>query len=150
MIVNISTRKPFRWIKLFIVLFTNFYHDVFYRRFINRLFHDSNQLNKYFRHKYPNLKQDHQGNTLCVTCHLCQDICPSKSIELKEAKLMNFPSSLKSGEAPLHFYLNVDTCTKCHLCADVCTVNALELSADYRDQKVDLVTVKEVEKAPVL
>ena len=145
MIVNIADKKTFKFLKFLMIFLQRVYHDLFYRKFINRLFHDSNQLNKFFRHKYPSLKLDQQGNSSCVSCDLCQEVCPSNSIKIEKANLMNFPSSLKSGEAPLHFYLNVDSCTKCHLCADVCVVSALELSSSYNEKLVDLVVSKEDE-----
>ena len=59
--------------------------------------------------------------------------------EIVKADMMNMPSTLRTGETPLHFYLDTHTCTKCNLCADVCIVNALELKADYNYEKVDLV-----------
>jgi len=142
MIVNIENKRPFKFLQSMINFVARIYHDLFYRRFINKLYHDSNQLNKFFRHKFPKLKLDPEGNTSCISCHLCQDVCPSSSIKIEKANLMNFPSSLKSGEAPLHFYLNVDSCTKCHLCAEICPVSALELSSHYSEKSVDLVSPK--------
>lgn len=138
MIVNLKDQKKTPLFVKVIELFTHFTYEVSRYRMMKKLFKDSRELQGLFRQKYPELKKDIEGNTLCVSCHLCSDICPSNSIEVKKANMMNFPDSILEGEAPLHFYLDVESCTKCNQCVMVCAVDAIDLSADYKAKKVDL------------
>lgn len=100
------------------------------------------KLNNIFYNKYPQLKLDSQGNQICISCSLCQEVCPTQALEVKKTNLFNFPDGLKFGEAPKHIYLNVDKCIKCTLCVDVCPVDALVRGAKYPVKKVDLVQAK--------
>ena len=147
MIINIRNKERFKAVILIMNFLSRIYHDFFFRKLVNKLNYDSSQLNRYFRHKYPSLKKDPEGNILCVSCDLCQEVCPSGSIKLSKANMMNFTSSLKTWAAPLHFYLNVETCVKCNLCAEVCSVDAIELTSSYTSKKIDLVIPKEAEKS---
>lgn len=150
MIVNLKEKKHFQLFKQIGFFLIRFYRFAISKHQLKRLYHDSRQLMKYFRHNYPHFRQDAVGNTFCISCHLCQDVCPTKAIEIKKANLVDFPASLKTGEAPLHFYLDVQKCIKCHLCADVCLVDALNLDAKYEDLKVDLVAISQAEKAALV
>ena len=109
----------------------------------NKASKDSNQLNSLFRNKYPQLKWDSMGNTSCVSCFVCQDACPTNAIEINKANLVNFPSSLKTGETPKNFYVDLERCTQCGLCRDVCYINAIECKGDFEESgRVDLITKK--------
>ena len=138
MIVNLKEQKRFPFLMKTIEFFTQFAYDISKYRMMKKLFKDSEELQNLFRQKYPELKKDIEGNTLCVSCHLCTDVCPTNAIEVKKANMMNFPESIFEGEAPLHFYLDIESCTKCNQCAVVCAVDAIELNADYKSKKVDL------------
>jgi formate hydrogenlyase subunit 6/NADH:ubiquinone oxidoreductase subunit I len=105
-----------------------------------KIFSDSVKLKTFFQLKYPTLKVDSVGNTGCISCGLCQDICPTKAISVQKANMINFPNSLTTGESPLHFYLDVSDCVKCGLCQEVCYVDALEMTENYTSKKVDLVS----------
>lgn len=127
--------KIMRYLKIILKDFTS----VFTSR---SLYYDSEKLKKYYKLNFPKLKLDSVGNTTCVSCKLCVDICPTNAISLEQANLVNFPNTLTTGEAPLHFYLKVDDCTKCGLCQEVCYVDALELTESYQVAKVDLADIK--------
>ncbi|MEE2671637.1 MAG: 4Fe-4S binding protein [Bdellovibrionota bacterium] len=143
MIVNLkdSTRfNPFRFV------FSSAH--VFYigwrtRVEAGKINQDSLKLKKHFTHKYPTLKNDQLGNSLCISCEICSEICPTKAIEIKKPNMVNFPNTLKTGETPQKFYLDTSHCTRCNLCAIACPTDAIELTGDYSQ----LIRVNLVERA---
>lgn len=147
MIINLKQKHSFKWAKSLGRNLTWLYHDFFYRRFINKLYKDTKELEKNFKHHYPRLMPDAMGSTACISCDLCSNVCPTKAINIKKPNLINFPDSIQVGEAPMHFYLDVTKCTSCHLCVEVCAVDALDLKGKYSDDQVDLVNIIQQEKA---
>ncbi|MFT6630311.1 MAG: formate hydrogenlyase subunit 6/NADH:ubiquinone oxidoreductase subunit I [Bacteriovoracaceae bacterium] len=140
MIVNLENREKMPLANKIKRQFQGLYIELI-SGFVNRrIFADSVKLKTFFQLKYPQLKVDSIGNTSCISCGLCEDICPTKAINIEKANMINFPNSLTTGESPLHFYLNVNDCVKCGLCQDVCYVDALELTENYSLKKVDLVS----------
>lgn len=140
MIVNLESKERFPLLNKIIRQVNGLYIDVLSIFTNKKIFQDSVQLKTFFQLNYPKLKVDNVGNTNCISCELCQDVCPTKAINLQKANMINFPSSLTTGESPLHFYLDVSSCVKCGLCQDVCYVDALELTENYSSKKVDLVS----------
>lgn len=139
MIVNLKGNERYFLIKRFFKLMRMFIFDFYSLRLRKTLFDDSIKLRKFFQSGYPKLKLDSVGNSLCTSCFLCQDACPTKAIEIKKANMVNFPDSLTTGEAPMSFNLDITSCIQCGLCEQVCYVQALDLNGDYRANKVDLV-----------
>lgn len=73
----------------------------------------------------PRLKQNEKGESFCVSCGLCSDICPTSSIKIEKESAIQMPESLKNGPAPKTFQINQNSCVKCALCVEVCPVKAL-------------------------
>lgn len=73
----------------------------------------------------PRLKQNEKGESFCVSCGLCSEICPTSSIKIEKENAIRMPESLKSGPAPKTFLINQHSCVKCSLCVEVCPVKAL-------------------------
>lgn len=142
MIVNILNSERHVWLKNTFRFFKVFYFDLVQRRVRGQLFQDAKKLKSFFQTNYPKLSKDNNSNLLCVSCDLCQTVCPTNAIEIKKANMINFPKSLTSGESPMHFYLDVTQCIKCSECSDVCLVGAIELTGKYNADKVDLVADK--------
>ena len=139
MIINID-KKPIYHTLSYFKKIMSFIIILFKRRnFEKKIFHDGVKLKQIFKMGYPGLVRDNIGNTICTSCRLCEDICPTKAIEISKANMINFPSSLVTGEAPLKFILKVDDCTKCGLCEAACYINALSIGNEYNQPKVDLV-----------
>jgi len=139
MIINLfnTDKHPFghkvlRYLK---VLVTDFANALAYRH----LFYDSIKLKDFFQLSYPKLKLDIEGNSKCISCKLCEEVCPTQAIQIKKANMTNMKDSLTEGEPPLHFYLNVSNCIMCGQCQEVCYVDALELTEKYSAKKIDLV-----------
>ena len=104
-------------------------------------------MKEFFKVGYPSLKQNESDTTKCVSCMLCQEYCPAACLEITKPNMVNFPPSIKSGEAPLHFYLDVSACVKCGNCVAVCPTQALEMDAKYSALKVDLVVENQGKKS---
>jgi formate hydrogenlyase subunit 6/NADH:ubiquinone oxidoreductase subunit I len=139
-IVNIKDTEIFpaitNFIRSFKLIFRSWSVFFLYRKMRK----DSLLLKNQFYDYYPELQNDGVGNSLCISCDLCTDVCASDAIEIKKPNIVNFPTSLNTGEAPQHFYLDLTRCTRCNLCVQTCPVDALKLSGDYSDiKKVDLV-----------
>lgn len=139
MIVNIKFFKKSPKIIQFLKLLSGVFHDFFFTEQRRKSYQDSLKLKSFFKLGYPSLVKDHFENFLCVSCNLCQDICPTGAIQIEKAQLVNFPNSLMTGETPKHFYLDTVKCTQCGQCSDVCVLNAIDNKSKYESDKVDLV-----------
>lgn len=101
--------------------------------FVNKkLMTDKRNLEIHFSDKYPSLKTgDVEEGSHCISCKVCEEICPTDAIEVILPKMVDFPPSLKFGEVPSQLLLNTDSCSKCGYCIKVCPVNAL-IEGNYR------------------
>lgn len=75
--------------------------------------------------KPPMLKRKESGDSLCVSCGLCQEACPSKAISIEVDQSIHIPKSLVSGPSPKTFEISYDRCIRCSLCVEICPVDAL-------------------------
>lgn len=75
----------------------------------------------------PRLKRanDQEGSSLCISCGLCEVVCPTQAIHIEVDNKIQFPKSLKTGPAPKRFDIQNDLCVRCSLCVDACPVKAL-------------------------
>lgn len=139
MIVNLENKEKYPFLNRVKRNITGIYIEFGHYFSRKKIYLDSIRLKKFFKNNYPSLKQDNNGNLKCVSCLLCEEACPTDAISIKKANLVNFPDSIKTGESPLHFYLDVNKCIKCGMCESVCYVDALDLTKTYKVNKVDLV-----------
>lgn len=79
----------------------------------------------------PYLVKDQEGRTKCVSCQLCEFICPPKAIKIT-------PPGPEVNEAvggveklPQDFEINMLRCIFCGLCQEVCPEEAIFLLKDY-------------------
>lgn len=79
-----------------------------------------------FEISYPRLKEDEKGNTQCISCGVCTQMCPTNAIELipGEAKL-ELNLSQRVGPKPKLFEIKKDKCIQCKVCIATCPVSAL-------------------------
>ena len=79
----------------------------------------------------PYLVKDQEGRTKCVSCQLCEFVCPPKAIRITPP---GPASSLEAGnveKAPKEFEINMLRCIFCGFCQEVCPEEAIFLQKDY-------------------
>jgi NADH-quinone oxidoreductase subunit I len=80
----------------------------------------------------PYLVRDQDGNTKCVSCQLCEFVCPPKAIRIvppgPEGPTADRPNAEK---IPLEFEINMLRCIFCGFCQEVCPEEAIFLMKDY-------------------
>jgi NADH-quinone oxidoreductase subunit I len=79
----------------------------------------------------PALVKDPHGREKCVSCQLCEFVCPPKAIRIT-------PGSVKEGagvdqveKAPQAFDIDMLRCIYCGLCEEVCPEEAIFLQPQY-------------------
>jgi NADH-quinone oxidoreductase subunit I len=80
----------------------------------------------------PYLVKDQEGNTKCVSCQLCEFVCPPKAIKIippgVDGQLADRPNAEKM---PAEFEINMLRCIFCGFCQEVCPEEAIFLQKDY-------------------
>ena len=80
----------------------------------------------------PYLVRDQNGNTKCVSCQLCEFVCPPKAIKItppgSDGKIADRANAEKM---PAEFEINMLRCIFCGFCQEVCPEEAIFLMKDY-------------------
>jgi NADH-quinone oxidoreductase subunit I len=79
----------------------------------------------------PYLVSDQDGRTKCVSCQLCEFICPPKAIRIKPPGPGGAPDAGNVEKAPAEFEINMLRCIFCGYCQEVCPEEAIFLMQDY-------------------
>ncbi|HXT38837.1 MAG TPA: NADH-quinone oxidoreductase subunit I [Candidatus Angelobacter sp.] len=80
----------------------------------------------------PYLVRDQEGNTKCVSCQLCEFVCPPKAIRIIPPGPDGPPADRPNAEKiPLEFEINMLRCIFCGYCQEVCPEEAIFLMKDY-------------------
>jgi NADH-quinone oxidoreductase subunit I len=79
----------------------------------------------------PYLVKDQFGRTKCVSCQLCEFICPPKAIRIVPPGPEDNPSLGNVEKAPKEFEIDMLRCIFCGLCQEVCPEEAIFLMKDY-------------------
>jgi NADH-quinone oxidoreductase subunit I len=80
----------------------------------------------------PYLVKDQDGNTKCVSCQLCEFVCPPKAIRITPPGDSGLKSDRPNAEKmPLEFEINMLRCIFCGFCQEVCPEEAIFLQKDY-------------------
>jgi len=119
---------------------------VTWRHFVNTLFRGRNAAKLVAKGYYPEvpwaveegyrgapyLVRDQDGNTKCVSCQLCEFICPPKAIKIIPPGPAGPPADRPNAEKiPLEFEINMLRCIFCGFCQEVCPEEAIFLQKDY-------------------
>ena len=79
----------------------------------------------------PYLVRDQDGRTKCVSCQLCEFICPPKAIRITPPGPQGAPEVGNVEKAPKEFDINMLRCIFCGYCQEVCPEEAIFLMQDY-------------------
>jgi NADH-quinone oxidoreductase subunit I len=79
----------------------------------------------------PTLVKDPNGREKCVSCQLCEFVCPPKAIRITPGEIA--PDSLTAHveKAPQEFEIDMLRCIYCGLCQEVCPEEAIWLQNQY-------------------
>jgi len=79
----------------------------------------------------PYLVKDQAGRTKCVSCQLCEFVCPPKAIKITPPGPVGAPEVGNVEKAPNEFEINMLRCIFCGYCQEVCPEEAIFLMNDY-------------------
>ena len=80
----------------------------------------------------PYLVRDQDGDTKCVSCQLCEFVCPPKAIKIIPPGPDGAPADRANAEKmPREFEINMLRCIFCGYCQEVCPEEAIFLLKDY-------------------
>ena len=79
----------------------------------------------------PYLVKDQSGRTKCVSCQLCEFVCPPKAIRIIPPGPAGSPEVGNVEKAPKEFDINMLRCIFCGYCQEVCPEEAIFLQNDY-------------------
>jgi len=79
----------------------------------------------------PYLVRDQEGNTKCVSCQLCEFVCPPKAIKIIPPGNSGQVDRTNAEKMPQEFEINFLRCIYCGFCQEVCPEEAIFLQKDY-------------------
>jgi NADH-quinone oxidoreductase subunit I len=79
----------------------------------------------------PYLVKDQEGRVKCVSCQLCEFICPPKAIRITPPGSAGSAEAGNVEKAPREFEINMLRCIFCGYCQEVCPEEAIFLMQDY-------------------
>ncbi|PTY00778.1 NADH-quinone oxidoreductase subunit D [Verrucomicrobia bacterium LW23] len=79
----------------------------------------------------PTLVKDEEGREKCVSCQLCEFICPPRAIRIKPGELPAGAANAHVEKGPKEFDIDMIRCIYCGLCEEVCPEEAIFLRQDY-------------------
>src|SRR4029077_18774262 len=79
----------------------------------------------------PTLVKDPHGREKCVSCQLCEFVCPPKAIRITPGEIPYTDPEAHVEKAPKEFEINMLRCIYCGLCEEVCPEEAIWLQDIY-------------------
>jgi NADH-quinone oxidoreductase subunit I len=90
----------------------------------------------------PTLVKDPNGREKCVSCQLCEFVCPPKAIRITPGAIPEGSPNAHVEKAPKDFEINMLRCIYCGLCEEACPERAIvlqnvfSLNAESRDEVI--------------
>lgn len=82
----------------------------------------------------PTLVRDPDGREKCVSCQLCEFVCPPKAIRITPGEIPPDAPNANVEKAPQEFEIDMLRCIYCGLCQEVCPEEAIFLQNEYSFQ----------------
>jgi NADH-quinone oxidoreductase subunit I len=79
----------------------------------------------------PTLVRDPHGREKCVSCQLCEFVCPPKAIRIVPGEIPADDPTAHVEKAPREFTIDMLRCIYCGLCQEVCPEEAIWLLNVY-------------------
>ncbi len=79
----------------------------------------------------PTLVKDPNGREKCVSCQLCEFVCPPKAIRIKPGEVPENSGRDHIEKAPEAFDIDMLRCIYCGLCQEVCPEEAIFLQNQF-------------------
>ncbi|MDD3179806.1 MAG: NADH-quinone oxidoreductase subunit I [Opitutaceae bacterium] len=79
----------------------------------------------------PTLVKDPNGREKCVSCQLCEFVCPPKAIRITPGAIPADAPTANVEKAPQAFDIDMLRCIYCGLCQEVCPEEAIFLQNQY-------------------
>jgi NADH-quinone oxidoreductase subunit I len=79
----------------------------------------------------PTLVMDPNGREKCVSCQLCEFVCPPKAIRIKPGSISADSANAHVEKAPEEFDIDMLRCIYCGLCQEVCPEEAIFLQNQF-------------------
>ena len=79
----------------------------------------------------PTLVKDPNGREKCVSCQLCEFVCPPKAIRITPGELDEEGDNAHVEKGPEEFEINMLRCIYCGLCQEVCPEEAIWLQDTF-------------------
>lgn len=79
----------------------------------------------------PTLVNDPNGREKCVSCQLCEFVCPPKAIRITPGSIAEDAENAHVEKAPQEFEINMLRCIYCGYCQEVCPEEAIFLQDVY-------------------
>ncbi len=79
----------------------------------------------------PTLVKDPDGREKCVSCQLCEFVCPPRAIRIIPGEILEDAANAHVEKAPQEFEIDMLRCIYCGLCQEVCPEEAIFLQEVY-------------------
>lgn len=79
----------------------------------------------------PTLVKDPNGREKCVSCQLCEFVCPPKAIRITPGEIPPDGPNAHVERAPQAFDIDMLRCIYCGMCQEVCPEEAIFLQQQY-------------------